>query len=111
MTLTFGRMSLAPVAALLFGCSKPPLGPLQSWRGGPVLDSNQVVSTDATIRFVAIEGGCWALQTAQGDYEPFNLPDAYRLNGLRVHVVLRGARAGSFCMIAPVVSLDSIHTR
>ncbi|MGH7427977.1 MAG: hypothetical protein ACREJ4_06425 [Candidatus Methylomirabilaceae bacterium] len=111
MTFTFGRVSLALVAALLFGCSKPPLGPLQSWRGGPVLDPDQVVSTDGTIRFVAIEGGCWALQTPQGDYEPFNLPEGYRLNGLRVHVVLRGARAGSYCMIAPVVSLDSIRIR
>ena len=108
MTLAFRRMSLVLMAAVAFACSKP-LGPLQSWRGGPALDVNQVVSTDATVRLVEIEGGCWALQTPNGDYEAADLPDAYRVNGLRVHVVMRGARVGSYCMIAPVVSLDSIR--
>jgi hypothetical protein len=108
MTFSFGRVSLVLMAAMLFACTEP-LGPLQSWRGGPVLDVNQAVSTNATVRFVAIEGGCWAMQTPNGDYEPFNLPERYRVNGLRVHVVLRGARVGSFCMIAPGVSLDSIR--
>ena len=111
MSASFGRVCLVLIAAMLFACSQPqPLGPLQSWRGGPVLDVTQAVSTSATVRFVAIEGGCWAMQTPNGDYEPFNLPERYRVNGLRVHVVLRGARVGSFCMIAPVVSLDSIRT-
>ena len=109
MNFSFGRVSLALMAAMAFACTEP-LGPLQSWRGGPVLEVNQVVSTNATVRFVAIEGGCWAIQTPDGDYEPVNLPEKYRVNGLWVHVVLRGARVGSFCMIAPVVSLDSIRT-
>ena len=94
---------------MVLACTKP-LGPLQPWGGGPVLDVNQVVSTNATVRFVAIEGGCWAIQTPNGDYEPADLPERYRVNGLRVHVVLRGARMGSFCMIAPVVTVDSVST-
>ena len=110
MTFSFGRALVVPVVAGVFACTEPPLGPLQSWRGGPVLDVNQVVSTNATVRFVAIEGGCWAIQTPDGDYEPADLPERYRVNGLRVHVVLRGTRAGSFCMIAPVVTLDSVRT-
>ena len=109
MTFSFGRLSVLLMAAMVLACSKP-LGPLQSWRGGPVLDVNQVVSTNATVRFVAIEGGCWAIQTPNGDYEPADLPERYRVNGLRVHVVLRGARMGSFCMIAPVVTVDSVST-
>jgi len=109
MTFSFGRLSVLLMPALVLACSKP-LGPLQSWRGGPVLDVNQVVSTNATVRFVAIEGGCWAIQTPNGDYEPADLPERYRVNGLRVHVVLRGARMGSFCMIAPVVTVDSVST-
>jgi hypothetical protein len=110
MIFSFGRVSLVLVAAMALACTEP-LGPLQSWRGGPVLEVNQVVSYNATVRFVAIEGGCWALQTPDGDYEPVNLPGQYRVNGLRVHVVLRGARVGTFCAIAPVVSLDSIRTQ
>ncbi len=109
MTFSFGRLSVLLMAAMVLACSKP-LGPLQSWRGGPVLDVNQVVRTNATVRFVAVEGGCWAIQTPDGDYEPADLPKRYRVNGLRVHVVLRGARMGSFCMIAPVVTVDSVST-
>ena len=110
MTVSFARASLFSVAAVVCACSKP-LGPLQSWRCGPALEANQTVSTDATVRFVAVEGGCWALQTPGGDYEPANLPQRYRVNGLRVHVVMRGAQVGSYCTIAPVVALDSIGTR
>jgi len=109
MTFSFGRVSVLLMAAMVLACTKP-LGPLQPWGGGPVLDVNQVVSTNATVRFVAIEGGCWAIQTPNGDYEPADLPERYRVNGLRVHVVLRGARMGSFCMIAPVVTVDSVST-
>ena len=109
MTFSFGRVSVLLMAAMVLACTKP-LGPLQPWGGGPVLDVNQVVSTNATVRFVAIEGGCWAIQTPNGDYEPADLPERYRVNGLRVHVVLRGARMGSFCMIAPVVTVDSVRT-
>ena len=111
MTFSFGCVSLVPIATMVLACTHTePLGPLQFWRGGPVLDVNQVVSINATVRFVAIEGGCWAIRTPDGDYEPANLPEKYRVNGLRVHVVLRGTRAGSFCMIAPVVTLDSVRT-
>jgi hypothetical protein len=109
MTYTFCRVSFLLMAVVVVGCTER-LGPLQSWRGGPVLDDNQTVSTNATVRFVAIEGGCWAIQTPDGDYEPADLPERYRVNGLRVHVVLRGARMGSFCMIAPVVMVDSVRT-
>jgi len=107
-------VSMTILAAIALACAErsvEPLGPLQSWRGGPVLDTNQTVSTSATVRFVAIEGGCWAIQTPGGDYEGFNLPQQYRVNGLRVQVVLRGTRMGSFCQIAPVVSVDSISIR
>ena len=111
MTFSFGRRSLVLVTALALACTGAPLGPLQSWHGGPALDVNQVISTDATLRFVAIEGGCWALQTPGGDYEPRGLPEKYRVNGLRVRVVIRGSQSGSFCAIAPVVALDSIRVR
>ena len=104
----FRHVSLAILVVMVLACSQP-LGPLQSWKGGPALDLDQVLTTNGTIRFVAIEGGCWAIRTPQGDYEPSNLPRNYRINGLAVHATLRGTQTGSFCMIAPVVSLDSIR--
>ena len=104
------RCSAVSVLVAVMACGHTePLGPLQSWHGGAPLDVNEVVRTEATVRFINIEGGCWALQTPRGDYEPFGLPERYRVNGLRVHVVIRGARMGSFCAIAPIVSIDSVR--
>ncbi len=79
---------------------------------GPPLSASQALSTDATVRLVALEGGCWALQTAQGSYEPIDLPAAFRSDGLPVYVVIRGApHAVSLCMIAPLVTIDTIRAR
>jgi hypothetical protein len=97
------------LATILFSCRHDavPLRP-----DGPPLSENQLVPTDATVRFSEIEGGCWALETSKGTYEPLNLPPAYRVHGLRVHVVMRGApNYYSVCMMAPLVSLDTISRR
>src|SRR5437773_1697270 len=111
MTFSFGCFSLVPIATLVLACNyTEPLGPLDFWRDGLVLYVIQVVSINVSVSIVAIGGGCCAIRTPDGDYEPANLPEKYRVNGLRVHVVLRGTRAGSFCMIAPVVTLDSVRT-
>jgi hypothetical protein len=76
----------------------------------PPLAPGQVLATDATIRFVDIEGGCWAIQNAAGQlYEPINLSRGFRTDGLSVRVVLRGAPdATSICMIGPLVTIDSV---
>ncbi len=108
MTSSVRHASLICFAAMLVACAKP-LGPLQSWRSGPALDVNQTLRTNATVRFVAVEGGCWAIQTPGGDYEAVNLPETFRVNGLRVNVVLRGTRAVTPCQIAAPVTLDSIR--
>ena len=78
--------------------------------GSPLAD--HVLATDAVVRYVPIETGCWVLHTRQGGYEPINLPSQYEVDGLPVHVVIR-AQPGwaSICMIAPMVSIDSIRTR
>jgi hypothetical protein len=79
---------------------------------GPPLAANQVLASDATIRFVDIEGGCWALITSAGKYEPIDLPDEFRKDGLAVYVVARGAPdMGSICQMAPLVRLDTIRAR
>ena len=109
MTLTRSLVVAAAGASLALACetAQPtPIGPASPLRPG------QVVSADATVRFVDMEGGCWALDTPQGRYEPLGLPTAYKRDGLRVAVVLRGPDGGAtICQMAPLALVDSIHTR
>ena len=78
--------------------------------GTQPLAPGQSLAAHATVRFVALEGGCWVVETTLGArYEPVNLPPAYRVDGLSVHVVLRDAPdMVSYCMVAPLVRIDTI---
>lgn len=99
------------IASLLMSAT-PSCGQNKLAPSGPPLAANQVLASNATIRFVDIEGGCWALETSGGKYEPINLPDEFRKDGLAVYVVARGAPdMGSVCQMAPLVRLDSIRAR
>jgi hypothetical protein len=74
------------------------------------LAAGEILAGNATVRFVSIEGGCWALETAIGRYEPVALPAAYRTDGRAVYVVLRAAPpVSTTCMIAPLVVIDTIR--
>ena len=68
---------------------------------------------DATVRFAStVEGGCWAIATTNQVYQPVDLPAAFRIDGLAVHVVLSDAPGwASICMIGPLVHVDSIRQR
>jgi len=85
---------------------------LNTGPAGLPLPVNQVLFTNATVRFVNLEGGCWALETPAGSYEPIGLPAPFRIDGLAVYAVMRGAPGSvSICQMAPLVTLDSIRTR
>ncbi|HSE65675.1 MAG TPA: hypothetical protein VLB12_01725 [Gemmatimonadales bacterium] len=73
----------------------------------------QIVTTEATVRFIDIEGGCWVIETAAGrHYEPVNLSSGLHTDGLKVNVVMSDASAGaSICQVGPLVTLDSIVPR
>lgn len=96
-------------AVLLIACGGAQfhaLGP-----GAPLLPG-QIVSANATVRRIAVEGGCWALETPAGRYQPVSLPTTYQIDGLQVFVVLQGSdTTASICMIAPLAVVDSIRTR
>src|SRR5216684_2464230 len=98
------------LAALSLGCQS--IAPVTLGPAGPALSSSQTVSTTATVRHVSVEGGtCWGLATPRGSYQPVGLAAQYQVDGLRVAVVMRGVpRFETFCMMAPLVSLDSIRT-
>jgi hypothetical protein len=99
----------ATLLAGLAACSSP--GPLPTDQTPP-LAAGQVLTTNAIVRFVDLEGGCWVIETAPGRrYEPVNLDLAFRTDGLHVRVVLRDAPGmASICQMAPLVTIDSIST-
>jgi hypothetical protein len=79
---------------------------------GPTLPADQRMVADGTIRFVNVEGGCWALATAAGYYEPAGLPPTLRRDGQNVRAWYHAATdLGSICMIAPIVHIDSAVAR
>jgi len=89
---------LAVVTGLLAcnGDAKAPLGP--------------AVGVLATVRFINIEGGCWALQASNISYQPLNLPAQFKQNGLQVRVEFtRRDDYASICMIGPIIQISSIQ--
>ena len=105
MVLQRRRTFLLLLAILALGCSSQQhLGPLTG---------DQTLSVDATVRFVSsVEGGCWILATTHEQYQPVDLPAAFRVDARAVHVVLRDAPGwASTCMIAQLVHVDSIRAR
>ena len=80
--------------------------------GAAPIASGEVVTIEATVRLLPVEGGCWVLSTATGRYQPVNLPDAYKSDGKAVRVVMRGATdMMSVCQVGPLVHVDSISAR
>jgi len=64
---------------------------------------------NGTIRFVPVEGGCWALETDQGFYEPVGLPQSLRHDGQRVQAwISQPGNLASICQIGTLVRVDSI---
>ena len=105
------RSSLRPlVLALLtatFACRSNDADPAAGVRP---LAAGEILAGNATVRFIPLGGGCWALETATGRYEPVTLPLAFRTDGRAVYVVLRAAPAVvTTCMIAPLVAIDTIR--
>jgi hypothetical protein len=111
MRLSFVRLYLALMVGIACGCEKAPTP--TSRRAGPPLTPYQPVATNATVRYVALEGGCWVLDTPQGSYDPLSVPSQYQVDGMLVSVVMHGdTGVVSLCWMGdPLVSLDSIRAR
>ena len=70
--------------------------------------------TNATVRFVSVEGGCWILVSENGaTFEPTVLPEDFRQDGLSVRFAYQPRHdAGSFCMVGgEIVEITSIEAR
>lgn len=69
-------------------------------------------AVDATVEFLQVEGGCWSIKTAEDVFQPINLAQEFRQDGLRVRVSFKQRNdMGSVCMIGPLVEILSIRTR
>ena len=86
------------------------LGPMPPAAAPPPAD--QAFRVEATVRWLSIENGCWVLATANGRYQPVDLPVGYRVEGRTVSAKLRGAPdMVTTCMAGPLVHVDSIARR
>ncbi|MDH3495559.1 MAG: hypothetical protein OER21_02235 [Gemmatimonadota bacterium] len=66
----------------------------------------------ATVRFVDVEGGCWALDTDSVRYEPLGLPAEFRVDGSAVQAVIESATdVGTICMVGRLVRILAIAPR
>jgi hypothetical protein len=72
---------------------------------GPDLD------TVGTVTFHNVEGGCWTIETEEDGYEPINLAEEFKVDGLRVNFEanFRDDMA-SVCMVGRLIELLEIET-
>ena len=75
----------------------------------PYVDDNDPML--AEVRLVNVGGGCWVLSNKYGHrYEPMQLPEEYRQEGLQVLVTYRSrADVGSVCQLRDVIEIQEIE--
>ena len=67
-------------------------------------------STEGVVHFLEIEGGCWVIEVGTETIEPIDLPEDFKVDGLRVF--FEGERRddlASICMVGPIVELLDIR--
>lgn len=52
--------------------------------GLPILGSDDTFQAIGTVEFREVEGGCWTLQTDRDQYDPIDLAEDFKKDGLRV---------------------------
>lgn len=66
--------------------------------------------TDGVVRFVDVEGGCWAIEAGDERLEPINLPEEFRVDGLAVTFEANDAvDVASLCQIGRPVEIEFIQ--
>ena len=94
----------AIIAAFLAACGSPT---------APELPAG-AVQIAGTVRYIALEGGFWAVRGDDGvTYDPMNgLAPAYQRENLRVTLVAKvRTDIGGVHMVGPIVDVLSIQTR
>jgi hypothetical protein len=122
--LRIRRVTVLVVLVALAGCASP------SPDSGAAPDSAMADSSHApaggaapagaiegtgTVRFVDLEGGCWAIDLdaaggATGErLQPAALAEEFKVDSLRVRLRARPVDAMGFCMLGRIVELESIE--
>jgi hypothetical protein len=99
------RKLLAPVLlAAVVGCSARAVAP------APPCNAD-VCDVSGRVGWFNFEGGFWAIRgDDQVTYDPLNLPEEFRQDGVRVRATLRIRRdLGSYRMVGPTVEVLSIR--
>lgn len=75
------------------------------------VDSGDVVRITGTVHRLEVEGGVWVIRNAQGtQFNPINLPDAFKKEGLAVEAEARRRDdMASIGMVGPIVELWRIR--
>lgn len=78
--------------------------------GGPVpaAEARATIEAVGVVRFVDLEGGCWAIDVEGDRLQPANLAEDFRVDSLRVRFKAHPVDAMSFCMLGPIVEIESI---
>lgn len=74
---------------------------------------NSSLSITGTIKFVDLEGGCWKIIASNGEnYEPTNLEEAYKQDGLEVKFegIIRNDMA-SICQVGTLIEITKIENK
>lgn len=91
---------LAPCLAALACSSKPP----------QLATAPATAMQAAVVRHLAVEGGCWVLETAGGNVQPLGLPEELKKDGQRVLVVLEDVpEMATICQAGPVKRVVTIR--
>jgi len=72
---------------------------------------DDIVNGNGVVQFVDVEGGCWRIVGDNGiHYEPINLSDEFRKDGLAVQFEVKFRRdLATVCMVGVIVEIVSIH--
>ena len=102
------------LAALLLGIVTGALGACAAGRSSTqqALPADEPLSLSGTVHYIKVEGGCWVIDTPRGRFQPVELPERYRIEGLRVQVTLKAApEVMSICQVAPLAHVESVRER
>ena len=71
-----------------------------------------VPGVQGTVRFLDLEGGCWAIEVGGTNYQPLDLSAEFLQDGLAVETAFKERNdMGSTCMIGPIVEVLWIRQR
>ena len=88
----------------------PACGILTGVGGGGGNEDRNRIESDGVVEFLGVEGGCWSLRSGNQVYEPLNLPEGMKIEGLEVAFVgeLRNDVA-TICQIGSIIELKEIR--